>query len=179
MPTNCSEQYFIHQHKTLLPSSSHTATTVVNSCHYTRAQAGQPHSARANTIPASIILSALTLLVGRQERHPACRKMGRWWRWALVSPDGVVLSRMVGVSVSVNLPLHRKVQKFSSGTSSPGWSRKEDRKTVVMVVVVVSCLTTVHQCRLGQCSTPLWWDSMDMLQVNTIHQKSSIFSQIC
>jgi len=28
------------------------------------------------------------------------------------------------VSASVNLPLHHKVQKFSSGTGSPGWSRK-------------------------------------------------------
>jgi len=36
------------------------------------------------------------------------------------------------VSASVNLPLHHKVQKFSSGTSSPGWSRKKDRKTVVV-----------------------------------------------
>ena len=33
----------------------------------------------------------------------------------LVSPDGVASSRMVGVSASVNLPLHHKVQKFSSG----------------------------------------------------------------
>jgi len=37
----------------------------------------------------------------------------------MVSPDGVVPSRMVGVSASVNLPLHHKVQKFSSGTSLP------------------------------------------------------------
>ena len=73
--------------------------------------------------------SALTLLVGWQEGHPACKKMG-WWRWALVSPDGVVPSRMVDVSASVNLPLHHKVQKFSSGTGSPGWSRKKGRKTV-------------------------------------------------
>ena len=28
------------------------------------------------------------------------------------------------VSASVNLPLHHKVQKFSSGTGSAGWSRK-------------------------------------------------------
>ena len=28
------------------------------------------------------------------------------------------------MSASVNLPLHHKVQKFSSGTSSPGWSGK-------------------------------------------------------
>jgi len=40
---------------------------------------------------------------------------------------------MVGVSASVNLPLHHKVQKFSSGTGSPGWSRKKGRKTVVCV----------------------------------------------
>jgi len=49
-------------------------------------------------------------------------KKGGWWRWALVSPDGVTPSRMVGVSASVNLPLHHKVQKLSSGTGSPGWS---------------------------------------------------------
>jgi len=53
----------------------------------------------------------------------------------LVSPDGVAPSWMVGVSASVNLPLHHKVQKFSSGTSSPGWSRKNGRKMVVVVVV--------------------------------------------
>jgi len=43
------------------------------------------------------------------------------WRWALLSADGVAPSRMVGMSVSVNLPLHHKVQKFYSGTGSPGW----------------------------------------------------------
>jgi len=36
------------------------------------------------------------------------------------------------VSTSVNLPLHHKVQKFSSGTGSPGWSQKKGRKTVVV-----------------------------------------------
>jgi len=50
--------------------------------------------------------------------------VGGWCRWALVSPNGVAPSRMVGVSASVNLPLHHKVQKFSSGTGSPGSSRK-------------------------------------------------------
>ena len=39
------------------------------------------------------------------------------------------------MSASVNLPLHHKVQKFSSGTSSPGQSRKKGRKTVVCVCV--------------------------------------------
>jgi len=51
-----------------------------------------------------------------------------------VSPDGVAPSQMVGVSASVNLPLHHNVQKFSSGTGSPGWSRKKGRKMVVVLV---------------------------------------------
>jgi len=80
--------------------------------------------------------SALTLLVGRQEGHPACKKYGGWWRWALVSPHGVAPSRMVSVSASVNLPLRHKVQKFSFGTGSPGWSRKKGRKMVVVVDLV-------------------------------------------
>jgi len=37
-----------------------------------------------------VAFSALTLLVGRQEGHPACKKYGGWWRWALDSPDGIV-----------------------------------------------------------------------------------------
>ena len=52
----------------------------------------------------------------------------------MVSPDGVAPSRMVGVFASVNLPLHRKVQKFSSGTGSPGWSGKKGCKTVVVMM---------------------------------------------
>jgi len=75
-------------------------------------------------------------LVGRQEGHPAC-KNGGWWRWALVSPDGVAPSQMVGVSASVNLLLHHKVQKFSSGTGSPRWFQKKGRKMVVVVVVLL------------------------------------------
>jgi len=47
-----------------------------------------------------------------------------------------VPSWMVGVSASVNLPLHHEVQKFSSGTGSPRWSREKGCKTVMMMVVV-------------------------------------------
>jgi len=78
---------------------------------------------------ALVAVSALTLLVGRQEGHPACKK---WGMVEVVSPDGVVPSRMVAVSVFVNLPLHHKVQKFSSGTGSPRWSRKRGHKAVVV-----------------------------------------------
>ena len=49
-------------------------------------------------------------------------------------------SRMVGVSASVNLPLHHKVQKFSSSTGSPGWSRKKGHKTVVCVLITLQDL---------------------------------------
>jgi len=44
---------------------------------------------------------------------------------------------MVCVSASVNLALHDKVQKFSSGAGSPGWSWKKGRKTVVVCGVVL------------------------------------------
>ena len=47
---------------------------------------------------------------------------------------GVAPSWMVGVSASVNLPLHHKVQ-FSSGTSSPGWSQKRGCNMVVCACV--------------------------------------------
>jgi len=96
--------------------------------------------------------SALTLLVGRQEGHPACKKMGRRWRWALVSLDGVAPSRMACVTASVNLPLHHKIHKFCSGTGSPGWSRK-------MAVVWFSYWSF---CTMQLCSSwqDLKWHSM-------------------
>ena len=42
------------------------------------------------------------------------------------------------LSASVNLPLNHKVQKFSSGSGSPGWSRKR-AIMVVFLVDVVDC----------------------------------------
>ena len=56
----------------------------------------------------------------------------------MVSPDAVAPIRMVGVSSAVNLPLHHKVQRFSSVTGSPGWSQKKGRKTVLTVGLGVS-----------------------------------------
>ena len=81
----------------------------------------------------------------------------------MVSPDGVAPSRMVGVSASLNLPLHHKVQKFSSGTGSPGWSQEKGRKTVVVLDEFVSWKTRLvprsdefegqGQCHQGQNTT--------------------------
>jgi len=60
-----------------------------------------------------------------------CKKWGGWWRWAtLVRMEW----RPAGWSVCLPLlifPYH-KVQKFSSGTGSSGWSQKKGRKTVVV-----------------------------------------------
>jgi len=65
-----------------------------------------------------------------------------WWRWALRSLDGVASSRMV----SVNLPLHHKIQKFSSGTGSPGWSRKRAVKRLCVCAVAFNfCYPMVLQ----------------------------------
>jgi len=70
-------------------------------------------------------------LVGRQERHPACKKYGGMVELALIRMEWRP-ARMVGVSAAVNLPVHHKVQKFSSCTGSPGWSGKKGPKTVVV-----------------------------------------------
>jgi len=69
-----------------------------------------------------------------QEGHPACKNMGGWWRWALVSPDGVTPSQMVSVSASVNLPL---VQSGSSllAPAHPGGPGKRAVKQLWCVVV--------------------------------------------
>ena len=58
-------------------------------------------------------------------------------------------SRMVGVSASVDLPLHHKVQTFCSGTGSPRWSQKKYRKMVVMVVMGEE---TLISCPLRLCA---------------------------
>jgi len=55
---------------------------------------------------------------------------------------------MVGVSASVNLPLHYKVQKFSSGTGSPGWGAVNGcmyiSKQVLFGIQSIKTYTTVH-----------------------------------
>ena len=62
------------------------------------------------------------------------------------------------MSASVNLPLHHEVRKFSSGTGSPGWSRKKGRKMVVVsrgqwdwvsgdAVYRESCCASIVHCR--------------------------------
>jgi len=65
----------------------------------------------------------------------------------MVSPDGVAPSRIVGVSAAVNLPLHHKAQKFSSGTSSPGWSQEKGRKWLWWWWYSISLINFLHLLR--------------------------------
>ena len=124
-----------------------------------------------------VALSALTLSVGWQEGHPACKKYGGWWRWALVSPDGVALSRTVGVSASINLPLHHEVHKFSYGTGSPGWSWNNGRKTAVCVYLPSS---QMHDSRLlysqSEMHLPSWqWPLNNSNNIlSQINRRSSV-----
>jgi len=82
-------------------------------------------------------------------RVSSLQENGGWWRWALVSPDGVAPSWMVSVSAYVNLPLHHKVQKFSSGTGSHRWSRKRAVKRL-RVCVCVRVRVCVCVCNILQ-----------------------------
>jgi len=81
---------------------------------------------------ALVAFSALTLLVGWHEGHPVRKKWGD-------GGDGYWLVHMewcqAGWSVCLPLlifPCTIKSRSFSSGTSSPRWSRKKGRKTVVV-----------------------------------------------
>ena len=55
--------------------------------------------------------------------------------------------------------LHRKVQKFSSGTGSLGWSRKKGRRMVVVVVVLVAILAAAYR----QLPAVLVWSALLVL----------------
>jgi len=82
-------------------------------------------SSKTYPLPRRFALARISTLV-----RPV---LGAWWRWAL---DGVAPSRMVCVSASVNLPLHHKVQKFSSDTGSPGGPRK---RAIKQLCVCATC----------------------------------------
>ena len=79
-------------------------------------------------------------------------------------------SLVVCVSASVNLPLHHKVQKFSSGTGSPGWSRQKGHKTVVV------CDVHFSECLLGD---PKSAGSSFVHFLPMLHQRTSSISGSC
>jgi len=63
--------------------------------------------------------SALTLLVGRQEGHPVCKKtLGGCEGAGAVSPVGVAPTQSVGTSASIIFPCSIKIQKTGGGEPS-------------------------------------------------------------
>jgi len=67
-----------------------------------------------------VAFSALTLLVGRQEGHPACKNLGGGcWGGGAVSPVGVAPTRTVGTSASIIFPCSIKIQKTGGGETQP------------------------------------------------------------
>ena len=99
-----------------------------------------------------------------------------WWRWALVSPDGVAPSRIVCVSASVNLPLHHKVQKFSSGTGSPGGAGCTRKRAVKWLFWLLNGTEGLFKVRgshvLGLKAVICWnWCNTEMLLVLQITSK--------
>ena len=96
--------------------------------------------------------SALTLLVGRQEGHLAHKKYGGWWRWALVSPDGVAPSRMVSVSASVNLPCTVKSRSSLLAPAHPDGPGKRAIKWLWCGVVLMPGLCVSATYARVMCS---------------------------
>jgi len=80
-----------------------------------------------------VAFSALTLLVGWQEGHTACKKWGD-------GGGGHWLVRMewlrAGWSVCLPLLIFSCTIKFSFGTISPGWSRKRAIKRLWCIAYV-------------------------------------------
>ena len=78
----------------------------------------------------AVICTALSLLFGWQEGHPACKKLD-WWGTGMV----ICLERDADLLMSQLMPLSLTVSCFSknpdwfylSGAGSPGQSRKKSR----------------------------------------------------
>jgi len=62
---------------------------------------------------------ALTLLVGLQEGHPACKKPWGSWGGGAVSPIGVAPTRTDGASASIIFPCSIKIQETGGGETQP------------------------------------------------------------
>jgi len=48
-------------------------------------------------------------------------EVGTGWYWLVRNPDGMAPSRMVGVSASVNLPLHHMCGRGGEPSEAEGW----------------------------------------------------------
>jgi len=78
---------------------------------------------------------------------------GHWLVWMEWRPAGW------SVSASVNLPLHHKDQKFSSGTGSPGWFQKKGHKMVMCVCFLMNCEVLVWLSVWSEVQIICTWSS--------------------
>ena len=86
---------------------------------------------------------------------------------------------MVSVSASINLPLHHKVQKFSSGTGSPGWSRKKGRKTVVVESCYRESYVAISEQLYVDCrSESTFLEARGGKGQNTLHRQRGKYESI-
>ena len=109
-------------------------------------------------------------LGGRKGIRPV-KNGGGWCRWALVSPDRVASSRMVGVSASVNLPLHRKVLSRGSllALAHPGGPRKRAIKRLWYLLCLVTVwgenFMTTHQYIVDHSVSFLMWSLCHIISI--------------
>ena len=92
-------------------------------------------------MPFAFAFSAFTLLVGRQEGHPACKKT-EWWDVGVV-----VWDEMQTLHIAQQMPLPLTISCSSksrldswfylSGTCSPGWSWTYSRRAVKRLCMCV------------------------------------------
>ena len=99
--------------------------------------------------------SALMLLVGRQEGHPACKKKTEWWGAGVV----ICLEQGADVHMAQLMPLSLTVSCFSkiqigftflvlADLGSPG--KRAIKRVCVCVCYLLSHLSTLHTCNCGQ-----------------------------
>jgi len=108
---------------------------------------------------SKLAFSALTLLVGHQEGHPAGKKWGWWWWWALVSPDGLAPSRMTSACVCLYWSSLAPQSRCSLlAPAHPGVPGKRACITVVVVVWWWTSLSWILDLyNIGECKT--WMQS--------------------
>ena len=106
-------------------------------------------------------------LGGRKGIWPV-KNMGEWWRWALVSLDGVVPSRMVGVSASVIFPCTIKFRNSFLAPSHPGGPGKRVVKR--LWCVGGNRLRYSHTCAEKGCYTLANWLSFHYTSIPKTRQ---------
>jgi len=82
--------------------------------------------------------SALTLLVGRQEGHPACKKLSKPGAGVVICLErGADLHTAQLMPLPLTVSCFSEIQFYLSGTGSPGYSRTKAVKRVCVCVLDV------------------------------------------